>query len=384
MNGSLKYAPECEENGLLKHLKNLGKVDRLFAVMVMAPIVLSGIYYGFFASDVFISESRYVVRSPERQSSSALGLMLKGAGFSRAEDDSYVVQNYILSRDALQVLESDIAIRKRFSGGHIDLFSRFGGLDFDQSMENFYRFYQKKVDVQVESASSISTLSVRAYTAEDARLINEKLLERAEALVNNLNERGRQDLIRFAQQEVAGSEQKAKAAALALARYRNEKSVIDPEKQSTLPLQQVAKLQEELIITRAQIGEIEKLARDNPQLPLLRGRAVVLEREIQNETQRVAGSTDRSLASKAAEFQRLALEKEFADKMLASAMSTLEQARNEAQRKQLYLERIVLPNLPDEAMEPKRLKGFLSIVLLSLLAYGVVVVFVAGVREHQD
>jgi capsular polysaccharide transport system permease protein len=90
------------------------------------------------------------------------------------------------------------------------------------------------------------------------------------------------------------------------------------------------------------------------------------------------------LARKAAEYQRLALDREFADKQLASAMVSLEQARNDAQRKQLYLERIVQPSKPDIAVEPKRLRSIFSTFILGLVAYGILSMLLAGVREHQD
>ena len=70
--------------------------------------------------------------------------------------------------------------------------------------------------------------------------------------------------------------------------------------------------------------------------------------------------------------------------MLASAMSTLEQARNEAQRQQLYLERIAQPSKPDEAMEPRRLRGVAAVFVLGLVAWGILTMLIAGIKEHQD
>ena len=93
---------------------------------------------------------------------------------------------------------------------------------------------------------------------------------------------------------------------------------------------------------------------------------------------------DRSLANKAAEYQRLALDREFADKQLGSALASLEQARNEAQRKQLYLERIVQPSKPDMAMEPRRIRGVFTTLVLGLIAWGILSMLMAGVKEHQD
>lgn len=357
--------------------------NKLLLITTIIPTGLAILYFGLIASDVYISESRFVVRSPERQAASPLGLILKGAGFSKAQDDSYTVQDYVLSRDALVALNDELKIKNTYSSSKIDIFSRFAGADWDDSLEAFHRYYQKKVEVQLDSTSSITTLTVRAFSPDMSHAINERLVDLAEGLVNKLNERGRQDMIRFASVEVTDAQIKAKAAAMALSEYRNLKGVIDPERQSSIPLQQVAKLQDELISTRAQLLQIEKLAKENPQLPVLRQRVLLLEREIDAESKRVTGG-ERSLTSKAPEYQRLILEKELSEKMLASAMTTFEQAKNEAQRKQLYLERIVQPNLPDEAMEPRRIRNIIAVFLLGLITWGIATMLIAGVREHQD
>ena len=363
--------------------KRLQGLNLLFLLTVAAPTALALVYFGLMASDVYLSESRFVVRSPERQVATGLGALLKGAGFSRAQDDSYTVHDYVLSRDALKEINDKLAIGKAFASNQVDIFSRFGGIDFDTSFEALHRYYQKKIDVQQDTASSITTLTVRAYTAQDAQSINQKLLDLSEGLVNRLNERGRQDLIRSAASEVADAETKSKAAALALSAYRNAKGVVDPERQATVQLQQVAKLQDELIATKTQLAQLKAFTPQNPQIQSLQLRAKTLQAEMDTETTKVTGG-ERSLANKAADFQRLALEREFADKQLASAMASLELARNEAQRKQVYLERIVQPSLPDTALEPRRLRSILATFVLGLIAWGILTMLLAGVREHQD
>ena len=366
--------------GFLARIKGM---SRIFLFTVILPTLLATIYFGFIASDVYISESRFVIRSPESQMASPLGLILKGAGFTRSQDDSYTVKDFILSRDALRALDEQLGLRKVFASNDADMFSRFAGLDRDNSFEALYKYYKNHVDIQLDSASSIATLTTRTFTSKDSFRINQLLLDMSEALINRLNKRGREDMIRFATQEVDDAEKKSKAAALALANYRNKKGVIDPEKQSPISLQQIAKLQDELIATKYQLAQLHLLAKDNPQIPSLELRTHSLEDEIEAEKTRVAGG-DRSLASKAAEYQRLALEKEFDDKMLASAMSTLEQARNEALRKQFYLERIAQPSTPDMAMEPRRLRAVLAVFVLGLVAWGILTMLIAGIKEHQD
>lgn len=363
--------------------KRLPRFNWLFLLTVVVPTAASIVYFGLMASDVYLSESRFVVRSPDRQAASPLGLLLRGAGFSRAQDDSYTVQDYVLSRDALKVLNEKLSLGKSFSSDKVDVFNRFAGIDRDDSFEALHRYYQKKVTLTNDSASSISTLTVRAFTASDALNANRLLLEQSEGLVNRLNERGRQDMIRFAAAEVADAELKAKAAALALSSYRNTQDVVDPERQATFQLQQVAKLQEELIATTTQLSQLRTFTPANPQIPALTNRARTLRAEIDRETAKVTGG-NKSLANKVAAFQRLSLEREFADKQLASAMTSLETARNEAQRKQVYLERVAQPSFPDVAQEPRRVRSILATLVLGLVAWGILSMLLAGVREHQD
>lgn len=360
------------------------RLNKLFLLSVVVPTLLAILYFGFFASDVYVSESRFVLRSPEKQTLTGLGALLQGAGFARAQDDTYTVHDYILSRDALQQLEGQFALSKSYGSDKVDRFSRFGGLDWDRSFEAFWRYYQTRViAIDLDASSAILTLTVRAFSAENAHRVNESLLEMSEALVNKLNVRGRQDMIRFAAAEVATAEQKAKAAALAVSRFRDQKGIFDPTGQSALGLQLVAKLQDELIATKNQLVQLQTLTRDNPQIPALRKKVESLQNEIARETAKVAGAGG-SLSNKAADYERLKLESAFADKQLAAALTSLEQARNEAQRKQFYLERIVQPSKPDVAIEPRRLRAVITTLILGIISWGILAILIAGVREHHD
>lgn len=360
----------------------LFKADRLFLAVVVAPTTAAVLYFGLIASDVYVSESHFVVRSPEKQTSIGFGAMLSGvAGFSKSLDDTHSVHDFMLSRDAMTEINRSVDLRRAYSSG--DLFSRFNPLGFSGTNEDLFRHYQGVVAVELNNSSSISVLSVSAYSPEQAKAINARLLALGEDLINTLNDRGRLDLVRFAEDEVAQAEKRSTEAAAVLSEYRSRQGVIDPEQQSGIQLQQISKMQDELISVRTRLSQIEGLSPDNPQIPSLQSRIQSLQSEIKSETAKVAG-TGPSLSKKAVEYQRLALEREFAAKQLASAMASLEQARNDALKKRLYLERIVQPSLPDQAIQPRRLRGILATLLTALLAYAILSMLLAGVREHKD
>jgi capsular polysaccharide transport system permease protein len=355
----------------------------LFVLTVIVPTALSILYFGLLTSDVYLSESKFVVRSPDKPSTSGLGVILKTAGFSNAGDEIYAAQSFVVSRDALHAVNRGQSFEAAYSRPSISIFDRFNPLGLFGSFEDLFEYYRGKIEVEHDTASSISTLTVRAYSPEDARKLNRQLLEMAEATVNRLNERGRQDLIRFAQAEVDDSKDKARAAALSLSSFRNMSGVVDPEKQATVQLQMISKLQDELIAARNQLLQLRAYTPENPQIPVLETRISGLSHDIDAELGKVAGNR-RSLAASAAQYQRLLLESQVADKQLAGSISSLEEARNEARRKQAYVERIVQPNLPDEAIEPRRLRGIFGTFVFGLIAYGIISMLMAGMREHRD
>lgn len=355
----------------------------LFVVIVLAPTLGAILYYGLIASDVFVSESRFVIRSPQRQAQTGLvGALLQGNPLTRSQDDTYSVHDFILSRDALRELDEKLGVRKLYSSPSADPIGRFPGLEWDRSFEAFHRYWQKKATVEFDPASSITVLRVRAFTAEDSQRINDLLLQMGERLVNDLNERSRRDLVTFAEREVKLAEDKVKDAALALSAFRGRQAIYEPDRQATLQLQGVAKIQEELLATETQLAQLRRVSPANSQIAALGAKADMLRRAIAAENAKVTGGG--GFSARAPDFQKLALEKEFADRQLASTLAALEAARSEAQRKQLYLERLVKPNLPDDAVEPRRIRGIFTVFVLGLIAWGVASLLVASVREHAD
>ena len=371
------------ERIIAKTKRSLGRANPLFLATVVMPTVAATIYFGFLASDVYVSQSQFVVRSPDKPAASGLGVLLKTVGFSNAGDEIFITHDYVRSRDALRTLNRDGGVEKAFGSPAISVFNRFNPFGWNGSFEDLYEYYGGKVGVEHDATSSITTLTVKSFDPQDAKRINGQLLDLAEGLVNRLNNRGESDLLEFAQREARESETEARRASQALAAFRNTQGIVDPEQQATVQLQLVSKLQDELIGARLQLQQLQALAPENPQIPGLQTQIAGLTRQIDVEFGRAAGG-HRSLSARAVRYQRLTLDREYADKRLAAALVSLQEARNEARRKQAYVERIVEPNLPDEAQEPRRVRGIFATLILGLIAYGILILLLAGVREHRD
>lgn len=355
----------------------------LFGLTVLVPTVLSSIYYGYIASDVFVSEARYVVRSSERQDSPSLGALLKGGVVGSPADAAYVVRDYILSREAMRVTDAELGLLSAYSDKRVDFLSRFPGLFEDFNLETFYEHYRRYVTVTVDPVSAVSVLSVRAYDAEFARRIGESLLVQSEALVNRINERMRRDALAQAQSELELAEARVREAEDALAKHRSLRKVMDPEKQAVLQLQRVDRLRDQLLAAELRLDQARALAPESPQVAAIEREISGLRAALKRAEAYVSGG-EGSLANEAGRYQKLVIEREIAAKQLALAMDRLDRARIEADKKMVYIERVAGPSLADGSLEPRRLRNVLAIFLGGLLAFGVLSVVIAGVREHKE
>jgi len=132
------------------------RVNKLFVCLVVVPTALAVLYFGLLAHDVYVSESDFVVRSPQRQMTSGIGALLQGTGLSQGSDDVYSVQDFLASRDALQRLDARFHFKRSFGDHHIDRLSRFPGLDGNDSFEGLLRYYRSRiVETDLDTTSSM-------------------------------------------------------------------------------------------------------------------------------------------------------------------------------------------------------------------------------------
>jgi capsular polysaccharide transport system permease protein len=359
-----------------------GSLNLWFWAIVGLPTLIAGVYFFAIASDLYLAEVKFVVRGPAKSPVSAIGAMLSSAGASAVSEDTFVVHEYLMSRDAVRRLEQEQDLRSLFGRPEGDLITRFPGIWFwRKDFEALYNAYGRFISVEVDSASGVSALQVKAYRPEDAQRVARGLLTFSEQLVNTLNERARRDALAIFQREVDTTEQRIATIQSQLTAYRVKQKMLDPKSASVGPIELLAQMNGQLANSKGQLAEIIKNSPNSPHIPLVRTRIASLEKLIAEERGKITGD-DNSVVTALSEYERLDVQRLLAEKTLASAFISLEAARLEAQRQQLYLETIVQPNLADYPLYPKRLASFSTIVVSCLLVYGIAWLLVSGVREH--
>lgn len=364
---------------LLAWLKSM---NWLFTGLVILPTLIASLYFGIFASEVYVSESRFVVRSPSKPNLSPLGVVLGGGSLVGASEESEAVTEFLSSRQGLASIDEDGFAARAWGNPSIFWFDRFGRLGAD-TQEDLFEYYLGKVSAEDSTTTMVTVLSVQSFDPQTAQTINRRLLEKSEVLVNELSDRARRDAISFAEAELVRARDQAQGAALALAAFRDREGVIDPELQVSAGLQMISKLQDQLIAAQTQLLQLQTYTPGASQIPFLLTQIRNLEREIANQTAKLAGNTG-SLSSASVRYQELKLASEYAERQLGITLSAYQEAQAEARRKQAYVERIASPSLPDDAAYPRRLRNILATIVLGLLAWGVVSMLLVGIREHKD
>ncbi len=352
-------------------------------IFVVLPTLLATIYFFAIAADMYASEARFLVRSPSRSQGTGVSGFLQSSGLTRAQDDVYSVQDFAGSRDAIAALASSVDLRAIFGREEADWIARFPNPYDEDNNEDFYRYFKRRVSVQLDSTTGILKLEVLAFRPQDAQLLATRLLEAAEALVNRLNERARSNAVKDAELQVHLAEGAVAETQAKVLKYRTRETLLDPGKTSGAMFESLSRLQQEQQATRARVAELTRRSPSSPLLGDLRDRVGDLDRQIAQQRARMAGGNT-SMAPKISEYEQLTLRQELAEKQFASSLTSLETARADGRRQQIYLDRVVTPNLPDRALYPRRFRAVFIVFVTCFLIYSIGTLLIAGVREHAQ
>lgn len=342
--------------------------NRGFILFVVIPTLLAIVYYSVMAADRYQTDARYVVKSPSSSTAAQLSGLVGASTIVRSSEDAYVTHAYFRSRDVVLALEKDANLIEMLSRPKLDLLWRYPGFLSSHAEERLWRHFQSFIGFDFDPSTGITVLSVQAFDPEDARRIAELLLERAEALINNLGRRAQTQAMESAEREVEIAKIRATESLERVTAFRRRTQMIDPTKLSASTLQTMTALALEAAHAKAELAELAQSSPSSPQSQTLHRRIAAFEEQMEVERTRLAGS-DATLATHIAEYERLLLEREFSERAFSAAIATRENARIELERQRLFLERISSPATVDYAQYPYRMLNTLLVFLAAYVLY---------------
>ena len=362
-------------------------IRMMFLIFVAAPTVLTILYYGFVASDQYATYSSFAVRGATSSGSSVDVTSMFSMGGTSADievADSYILQEYIHSREMVEILIAEANFLEIYSRPSADPYYR---LDPEIAIENLVSYWQMMCEVEFDTETGIINLIVRAFRPADAEQITRKVIEKSEALINLLSLRSREDSLKSARREVQLAEERFAEARKSVAAWRGSEREIDPEMVAAQQTTLVGTLEADLANLQSSLTALRSTMSDNsPRVVYVRNQIEALKRQIALERQSVAvaeeGQSQPVLTERLSRYEELLAEREFAQESYSSSLAALEAARMEALKQQRYLAVFVTGMAPEEATYPEGIRWTLILFGGLFLGWGVVALIAAAVRDR--
>ena len=158
-----------------------------FISIWLATLYLAIFYWGFLASDRYVSESYLVLESTDLSSSNAnldMQGLISGNGQNRA--DQIMLVNYLNSIDMLKVLDNKFDLYKHYQKPEIDAYSRLWH-DKSDGVENLKEYLEDFIDIHYDDYLQTIVIRVGAFSPEIAQQINKTLITKGEEYINHLD-----------------------------------------------------------------------------------------------------------------------------------------------------------------------------------------------------
>lgn len=352
-----------------------------FLLCVVAPVSAAGWYLYAVAAEQFASTVGFSVRKEEVASPIELfGGIADVATTGSSESD--ILYEFIRSQEMVAALDRRLGLSGLYARATNDPVFAY---DPSGTIEDLVDYWGYMVRVSYDSTTELIEIRALAFTPEDAQAIATGVFEESVRLVEELSAIAQDDTIAFAKAEVERAVERLKSARQAMTTFRSRTQIVDPAVDlqgqmgvlSTLE-QQLAEALIQADLLRASTGS------DDPRITQADLRIDVIEARIADERRKLGRDGDGDdYATTLAEFERLAVDREFAEQAYTAALATYDQALAEARRKSRYLAAYIKPTLAEASEFPRHevLLGLVAFFLISAWAIAVLIYY--SVRDRR-
>lgn len=348
-------------------------------VFVLAPTLAAAAYFYGLAADRYVADLRYSIRGGATLSAGdQLATAMGAASALATAGDSFILEDYLLSAQAIVDLEARVPLREMLGRDGGDWLR---GYDPAAPIEDLLGFWSAAIDVSFDVVTGITNVHVRAYTPQDALAIGGALVDMLRVLVDRLSEEARNESLAYVDGEYVKAEARLAEAAAAIEAFRRANELVSPSVEAELGSATIAQLTNELTDLLVRLRTLRQNVPNSPQIPTIEEQVRSLKAQIGAERQTMGGAADPgALPGQLMDFQRLENEYAIARENYVSTLQLRQQAEANATLSQVQLVVFVPPRLPVLATEPQRAVEVLQIFGLTFLVWLMGRVLLASLR----
>ncbi|MBU9478459.1 ABC transporter permease [Burkholderia multivorans] len=366
------------------------KKSRLFWGVVVVPMIVAIMYFAFLARDRYVSATQVAVHKVGSEGSvdaaqiPGLAALMGGGGLTGGNAaETLYVREYVVSQDMLNILQQKLHWSQHYSGQIRDPWYY---LSPNASREELLKYYQKMVTAQFDGTTGLLTISVQAFDRDFADKTVSTIIAESERFVNEISHQLAREQVSFAEGELERSRLNYEAKRRAMLDFQGANNVLDAQRSAVARNEVIAGLQSDLTKAEATLRALRaSLREDTPQIRQQKFQIQAIQQQISVESKKlIAKHSDDQLNVVASNYQSLELNAGIAQDAYKASVSALESARIEATKKLRSLVIVVSPNMPDEALFPRRAYNLLTVFIILLLIYGIAQFVIATINDHRD
>ncbi|MBS7544289.1 hypothetical protein [Ancylobacter oerskovii] len=361
-----------------------------FFIAVIVPTLCAAFYLAFLSTPRFLAEAKFVVRGTLELiggESTRFSRDLSGLSGLTNNQEGHILVDHVMSQAVVERLLNKIDLYAIY---HIPRRTPDSAPQQDPAIEKLMAAWRSMVHVTMDSVTGILTLDVQAYSAENAILVSQGILDESTAMVNELTARARQDRLERATKEVELARADLDNLLKQFEAFRNQQGTVDAN-YSGLALQglvgllrdQRVKLRAELATARASMGD------DSASTRTLSNRLESLEKEIADIEAQIDGTASRDSVERAAvpqslaEQEKLETQRNLVIERVSRAEASQSAALSESQRQQAFLMVFEPPFLPHIATFPQVRLDTLITFLVLFGFWCLVATYARNLRMHN-
>lgn len=348
---------------------------------VIAFFAVAVIYFGFIASDRYVSRAELVVKQADQIKMLPDALSMLGLGGNNHQD-MLLIQDYLKSADLLNKLDKEMGLKAHYQSNKGDYFSR---LPDNVSREEFLKYYREHLTLRLDDLSGVLTIELQTFNPAYGQKVVGMMLKESEGFINKLGHQVALEQLAFVEKEVDRAYQRLQTEKAKVLEFQNTHHLISPESTSKTRMGLVSQIEGELARQQAQLKQLQSYMRETaPAVISLKSRVDALTQQLVEEQGQLTGSDKNAMNEVTASYMDVQTQAMLAADLYKTGLVSLEQARIEAYRKLKHLLVISQPTLAEDAEYPRRIYNLATIGVLLCLLYGLVVMGLATLREHQD
>lgn len=338
-----------------------------FLLLVLAPLGVAAIYLHESARNQYASSVAFTVRREEQPS--AVDILGGLSNLSTASSsDSDILFEFIQSHELVAKIDDTLDLRHIYSEPYPS--DPVFALKPDASIEGLLAYWQRMVRISYAPGTGLIDVEVLSFDAETSKRIAEEIFSESSRMINELSTIAREDAMRYAREELNDALQQLSKARQALTAFRSRKQIVNPDADIQVQMGLLGSLQQMLGSELIDYDLLRHNARENdPRVVQSERRIEAIRERIRQERLKFGNGSEENVtddyADVVAEFERLTVERRFAENKYTSALSNFDSARANAQRQSRYLAAYVQPTLAESPEYPRRglILGLCALIL---------------------